>query len=44
MLIPYRSVRTPCRKETEIKKSIFIAVKNAQLDCKIIVPLEHHLT
>ena len=25
MLIPYRSVRTPCRKETEIKKSIFIA-------------------
>ena len=25
MLIPYRSVRTPCRKEKEIKKSIFIA-------------------
>ena len=25
MLIPYRSVRTPCRKEREIKKSIFIA-------------------
>lgn len=25
MLIPYCSVRTPCRKETEIKKSIFIA-------------------
>ena len=25
MLIPYRSVRTPYRKETEIKKSIFIA-------------------
>lgn len=31
------------QKESE-KKSIFIAVKNAQLDCKIIVPLEHHLT
>lgn len=25
MLIPYHSVRTPCRKETEIKKSIFVA-------------------